>query len=444
LKGLALFKCINIKGCFEKDEIIAALRAGGVSDADAPAAAAPAAPKASPPALPKGASSGVKAALGTDGEATETDDEMATASAANAASAASDVPEKKGLKFFQLKKTQREAVIKSVAERKAPEPSLPDVWKEAMAAAAKPAFPGGPSPKIVERPPGADLQPLSLAELKELAKDREVSLDGCLDKEDVIAALVAKGIVDNRPKPKVIPPPPKKAGAPPPAVVIPQSPQEYYFQKQRETQEKWQKTLACFKNFLPKFNRGDKWEIHAGFPLWTHEDSDEKAGYMQATTHVGHRNVIEIAVVGKTRLRVRATRWNPIARCLIGVDPSGWMDVYMVTDEETGKLLMRPYDAHGMYVETDTGHEPVLMQRTLVEQRLQIDPEIGAGLHLTCTPAGMQVDDIDAKPGQPGLAVGDLIVGIGGTNLVNLPGKQAVEDAFKAAFVDGAQLEVAA
>merc|ERR1719213_615636 len=105
---------------------------------------------------------------------------------------------------------------------------------------------------------------------------------------------------------------------------------------------------------------------------------------------------------------------------------------------------MRPYDPHGMYVQTETGQEPILMRRMQVQEKLRVDPDIGAGLHLRGTPAGMQVDDIDPRPGQPGLAVGDLIVGIGGVSLIGLPGKAAVEAAFRSAFEDGAELEIAA
>jgi len=243
----------------------------------------------------------------------------------------------------------------------------------------------------------------------------------------------------------VIPPPPKKSGPPvaPPVQQVPLTPQEFYAKKQADVQIKWQRMMEMHRKFVSKFVKGDKWEIMTGFPLWANENSEERVAYMNPTTMTNNRTVIEIVIVGRTRLRVRATRWNPLVQQLTGIDPTGWMDVGMAVDLETEKLLMRPYDPHGMYVQTATGQEPVLRTRIPVEETLRMDPEIGAGLHLSPTPAGMQVDDIDPAPGQPGLAVGDLIVGIGGVNLVGLPGKMAVEAAFRAAFVDGASLEVA-
>lgn len=187
------------------------------------------------------------------------------------------------------------------------------------------------------------------------------------------------------------------------------------------------------------------WQIFAGFPLWAHEESEDRTGFMYPSNQIGNPTVIEICAIGRTRMRVRATRWNALTQCMMGGEPSGWMDVSMVVDEDGAKLLMRPYDPQGMYVQTETGQEPVLMtRRTCLQEKLRVHPEHGAGLHLTGTPAGMQVDDIDALPGQPGLAVGDLIVGIGGINLVGLPGKTDVEAVFRERFVDGAELEIAA
>merc|ERR1711879_987956 len=115
--------------------------------------------------------------------------------------------------------------------------------------------------------------------------------------------------------------------------------------------------------FANRFLPGAHWEILAGFPLWAHEDSEERVAYMNASTMKGRPTVIEIVLVGKTRMRVRATRWNPLTRQMTGVEPVGWMDVAMAHDDEAGKLLMRPYDPTGMYVETKTGQEPVLMRR---------------------------------------------------------------------------------
>jgi hypothetical protein len=420
LKALALYKGISIKGCLEKDEIIAALRAGGVADADAPPRAPEANPAASPIPCPPQLKPdvGITNHVAQDADGAEEgwafDDPLLPdisasrpskmprttmpASTPRMEETEEPIAEKKGLKFFQMKKGERAVVAKAIAERKLTPPPQE----------LKPAMPGGPAPKVIEaRPAGADLVPVPLTRLREVAEENGVKLDGCLDKDDVIAALVAKGITDAKPKPKVVAPPPKKAPPPgfTPAADLPTTPQEYYAKKNLEMQEKWKRWSDLHIKFVGKFAKGAHWELLTGFPLWAHEHSDEKAGWMNATSHVGWPTVVEIVIVGKTRIRVRATRFNSLTRSLTGIDPSGWMDIAAAVDEPTGKLLMRPYDPHGMYVQTETGQEPILMRRMQVQEKLRVDPDIGAGLHLRGTPAGMQVDDIDEKPGQPGLAV---------------------------------------
>lgn len=72
---------------------------------------------------------------------------------------------------------------------------------------------------------------------------------------------------------------------------------------------------------------------------------------------------------------------------------------------------------------------------------LVVDPERGAGLELSPTPAGFRVDRVEEYPGQE-LVVGETIVEIGGRVLAGL-GEDEMEDAFRELFAHGAVLLVA-
>lgn len=483
LKALAAHKCVDIKACVEKSEIIAALKAGGCKDGDVAPDAPPQA-MAPPPAknadlddgwsfsdgllpdlgtsrpskMPRTAGPPKAAAPPPHPDKAERDKK---ASSDDRGGAATDetIPKGQGLKFFNMNKEDKEKAAKAFAGRELP-PQPPPSPSGHVPTSAPTDGPGpkvvAPPSKVVEpKPKGAEFASVPLKRLIALAEEHEIDLEGTLDKDDVIARLVRRNITNCSPKPKVVAPPPKKAGAaiwkdsegnktgPETATGEKANPKEYFAKRAAEAQARWRGYNDIFNNFVSKFKKGDLWEITKGFPLWAHEHSDMKCGWMAATSPTGFPTVIEIVMVGRQRLRVRQTRYEARSGAMIGMEPAGWMDVAAVTDDG-GKLMIRPYDRHGMYVQTETGQEPILMRRTQLQEKLVIDADYGAGLHLRGTPAGMQVDDIDEKPGQPGLAVGDLIVGIGGCNLTGLGSTQAVEIAFRAAFKDGATLEIAA
>merc|ERR1712139_750772 len=68
---------------------------------------------------------------------------------------------------------------------------------------------------------------------------------------------------------------------------------------------------------------------------------------------------------------------------------------------------------------------------------LRVDPVLGAGLMLTPCEIGFLVKDIELKPGQPDLRVGDVILAMGGNQLLALEDEE-VERRFGEAYCNGA------
>eukprot|EP00929_Paragymnodinium_shiwhaense_P105531 TRINITY_DN70585_c0_g1_i1.p1 TRINITY_DN70585_c0_g1~~TRINITY_DN70585_c0_g1_i1.p1 ORF type:complete len:839 (-),score=61.38 TRINITY_DN70585_c0_g1_i1:253-2769(-) len=74
---------------------------------------------------------------------------------------------------------------------------------------------------------------------------------------------------------------------------------------------------------------------------------------------------------------------------------------------------------------------------------LRVHPTAGAGLSLLWFPGeGYEVSEIETRPGQDGLLVGDKIVAIGRFQLHSAASEAEVERRFGAGFCDGAKLEV--
>jgi hypothetical protein len=74
--------------------------------------------------------------------------------------------------------------------------------------------------------------------------------------------------------------------------------------------------------------------------------------------------------------------------------------------------------------------------------RMQVHPELGAGLSLRPTLWGMLVEDVEPNPGQPGLEKGDYIVEIAKKKLVNLD-ETTCKQVFGSTFGDGIEIGAA-
>jgi len=108
--------------------------------------------------------------------------------------------------------------------------------------------------------------------------------------------------------------------------------------------------------------------------------------------------------------------------------------------------LLQENASHGGaqdHEDSDSGLPLGLLRRAQLQMGLLEDGgTVGAGVELVACEVGYLVKGIDLEPGQPGLHIGDVIVAIGETLLLNLS-EDEIEQCFSAALFDGVDVVLA-
>jgi len=288
-----------------------------------------------------------------------------------------------------------------------------------------------------------ELLGLSDDELAAVAKRLQVPVAGC-NRPGVLAVLLSELKLDKPVQPDL--PMTAAAGAVPAAEQEENKPKDAW--TRRKEIEEYKESV--YKHFQYGFQVGDRWELLKSVVLYDDEWGRDTCHFMEGESKSGWRNVIEIVACGERRLKVRGTYWDRMSSTLKS-DKSrqGWLEITSAVNQETGELMMklsRPQAASGEGTgepgtETDTWVFAPKERRT---GRLVVHPTHGLGLDLIATPHGMRIVEVKELPGQPHLALGDVITKIKEVDLRGLPGAEKVEEAFKGACSDDAYIEIAA
>mmetsp|Transcript_36434 Transcript_36434/g.66745 ORF Transcript_36434/g.66745 Transcript_36434/m.66745 type:complete len:475 (+) Transcript_36434:83-1507(+) len=285
-----------------------------------------------------------------------------------------------------------------------------------------------------------ELLAMSEDELAALAKSLRVNVAGC-NRPGVLAVLLTTLKLED-PKP-----PPQPAANEALPVEEENKPKDAW--TRRKEMEEYKESV--YKHFQYGFQVGDRWELLKSVVLYDAEVGRDTCHFMESETKSGWRNVIEIVELGGRRLKVRGTYWDRMSSMLLS-DKSrqGWLDITSAVNQETGELMMKLSRPQGSATGDGTGEAGteedswVFAPKERRQGRLVVHPQHGCGLELIATPHGMRVAEINALPGQPHLAVGDVITKIKEVDLRGLPKSEEVEEAFGGALADNAYIEIAA